>query len=950
MSNNLFKAFNAGWDPYFHGEIHEWIERFVSLPSTYSIPGKVRFDRSKYLIPPLLALRNPHIRQVNCMAAVQCFAKGTKVLLYNEPSTKNIEELKIGDVVVGDDGNPRKVIDTHYGTDELFKIIPHGSYAEPYVVSRNHIMCLKKYHKNKRYYTIDIPLLDYLEERKKQKRRYYFGYKGVAEWEEQPVSLEPYFMGVWLGDGTSSLPHVTNMEPEIEKYLFDYANRLGMVCIKYPAHSKASLYKFVKANKNNRPNKVMDLLRGYNVINNKHIPKAFLQTSRKNRLELLAGLIDTDGYRPIRENSKNTCELVFSNERLARDIVYLCRSLGFRTSISKKKTTSQNGYNGVAYRLMLYGELHLIPTKVIRKQWQQTELYNVPSNYGFKVEPVGIGEFFGICVDGNDRFLLEDFTVVHNTGKSFMMECWIAYLLANDSGTLLRLAQSDEFAKRMNETRLMPLLQLCNPVNAMLRKDKHSFKKQELLLPHFHVFINGQKPSALQSVAAKYLIADECFMYDEGHLLQAKGRTKAFANTSKILFISQAGIENCEWTREFNNGIVYEYAWTCPKCKKEQVFNWNKKTDTGYAGVIWDKNEKTCKDGVWNYLEAGKTARLRCEHCNHEVNDDPQSRRYLNDTSTYICTKPNGDPSIVSYRWASIANIDISFSSLVIRYLQAKDALSLEGNLIPLQEFYQKDLAKPWDTNVTTNVSKILTEDYNPLDTWGDYKFMTVDVQASNLLYWLIRAWNKAGESRLVKWGKALSFDEIASIQKEHSVRDQNVFIDSGYNSTLVYAACVNHYHIGTIGGRKMFLSWQALKGYDALDFLHADGSRKLYSPVAKGDPNLGKDGKGRMCPLYRFSNYSLKNILAHLRDGKGVKWIVNEVDAVYEAQMNSEVLQRTIDKKTNREKWIWVKKSAHGDNHIWDLEVMQCAAACMANLLGNVDKVRTTTLNTEGL
>ena len=45
----------------------------------------------------------------------------------------------------------------------------------------------------------------------------------------------------------------------------------------------------------------------------------------------------------------------------------------------------------------------------------------------------------------------------------------------------------------------------------------------------------------------------------------------------------------------------------------------------------------------------------------------------------------------------------------------------------------------------------------------------------------------------------------------------------------------------------------------------------------------------------------------------------------------------KPIDKKTNREKWIWAKKSAHGDNHAWDLEVMQCMAASMVGILGQV-------------
>ena len=82
---------------------------------------------------------------------------------------------------------------------------------------------------------------------------------------------------------------------------------------------------------------LLDLLRRYELINNKHIPDEYLHNSRKNRLELLAGLIDTDGYK-----DKMCYEITQKTKILADQIVYLARSLGFKATVSEKISAIKN--------------------------------------------------------------------------------------------------------------------------------------------------------------------------------------------------------------------------------------------------------------------------------------------------------------------------------------------------------------------------------------------------------------------------------------------------------------------------------------------------------------------------------------------------------------------------------------------------------------------------------
>ena len=75
------------------------------------------------------------------------------------------------------------------------------------------------------------------------------------------------------------------------------------------------------------------LLSGNNLIKNKHIPNIYKRASINQRLELLQGLMDTDGH--IKKNGG--CEISLSNQRLADDVYELLMTLGAKVGIKKRK-------------------------------------------------------------------------------------------------------------------------------------------------------------------------------------------------------------------------------------------------------------------------------------------------------------------------------------------------------------------------------------------------------------------------------------------------------------------------------------------------------------------------------------------------------------------------------------------------------------------------------------
>ena len=153
--------------------------------------------------------------------------------------------------------------------------------------------------------------------------------------------------------------------------------------------------------------------RRLSVIENKHIPKAYLVNSTENRLKLLAGLIDSDGHY---QEEFNCYEITQKNEELARQLKYLCDTLGFKCSLKEKQAViTSRGYISTVYRLRIFGNLDSIPVRIERKKARPLRARADWRVTGISVEADKVDDYYGFTIDGNSLFLLEDMTVTHNT-------------------------------------------------------------------------------------------------------------------------------------------------------------------------------------------------------------------------------------------------------------------------------------------------------------------------------------------------------------------------------------------------------------------------------------------------------------------------------------------------------------------------------------------------------
>lgn len=344
--------------------------------------------------------------------AGKCLGKDTPVLMY-DGTIKKVQDVVAGDLLMGPDSTPRVVISTTSGESRLYKITPKK--GDPYVVNDAHILSLKLTGDNGRRKTsgrkgeiVNINVEEYLAQSKTFKHVHKGWRTGVDCWEDSNLIISPYFFGVLLGDGRTSGPEVTTMDIAVRRAIISEARKFGL-SVKASVNSKDCLHMRI-VNERGKGNPILSELHDCGYTKGKHIPVKYKTASRASRLELLAGLIDTDG-----SLANGYYDIIQKREELADDIAFVARSLGFAAYKVECQKSSQHGTVGTYYRVSISGNVSEIPVRINRKKAEPRKQKKDVLVHGISVEEAGFGEYFGFEIDGDKLFLLGDFTVTHNT-------------------------------------------------------------------------------------------------------------------------------------------------------------------------------------------------------------------------------------------------------------------------------------------------------------------------------------------------------------------------------------------------------------------------------------------------------------------------------------------------------------------------------------------------------
>jgi len=355
--------------------------------------------------------------------------KSTEVV-YTETGKLPISKIKVGDRIFGADGKLTTITSRKdfYDQQQYRVVFSDGRSIE---CGGGHLWTV--YSRSKHGYKKKVLSLDDI--RKDYKigtrgdSRYFVQLCQPLEYSEKELPIDPYYLGLWLGDGNSNNTCITSADEEIKDSIKKYAEELGMrMSISYP-NETASVYRICEL-KNGVENKLITKLKQLNVLYNKHIPDIYLHSSKEQRLELLRGLMDSDGYADERH-----IELTTSYKGLQKTIPELIHSLGIRTKIRIKKTTHKN-----SLRISLLTDLRIFKLtrklKFVGKNRSKFAITNRTMSAIREIIPTTVHHSVCISVDNTDSLFVagEGCIVTHNSfwgggniGHNFLFDGAIDY-------------------------------------------------------------------------------------------------------------------------------------------------------------------------------------------------------------------------------------------------------------------------------------------------------------------------------------------------------------------------------------------------------------------------------------------------------------------------------------------------------------------------------------------
>lgn len=355
-----------------------------------------------------------------------CHAKGHKILMFNG-SLKCVEDIQIGDLLMGPDSKPREVLCLARGRQEMRRIIPNK--GESFVVNLDHKLSVKKVKQGGDFVCRQEGIETITVREYENGSNWYKHVRKLrrckVDFNSQPVPLDPYFMAAILGDG--SLKYGTVTFTSMDKELIEYMQ--SIVIDEGCKFNKLSDMQFsITDNLANRstPNRIMKKFRDLGLNNvgsyTVFIPEVYKVNTEEVRYQVLAALIDTDGYYDKNGNCYEHCTV---SEQLSNDVRFICRSLGLAAYTKKCKAVLNGKEIGDAFRTYISGDIINIPVKLPRKKARiRSQIKDVLCT-GFKTETLPEDDYYGFTLSGDHLYLDENFIVHHNTGKSLV----IAYLI-----------------------------------------------------------------------------------------------------------------------------------------------------------------------------------------------------------------------------------------------------------------------------------------------------------------------------------------------------------------------------------------------------------------------------------------------------------------------------------------------------------------------------------------
>ena len=354
--------------------------------------------------------------------------------LYTPDGYKTMGEIKVGDYVFNRVGKPVKVVGVFpQGNMDVYEIEFHDgsktNCGKEHLWTYTSTKCISN--GNKTMFTSTLgEIMQDLERFKDRKHmhqragKYRFPLNGCVEFNSKEVKIDPYLLGLLLGDGCFSEGNSGISFTKDEKYLHDYIEKVipsyNMNYKYVPRNETHCAYGRLQGNNHGQKTELRLLLESYNLYgcksDTKFIPTDYKYNSKEVRLKILAGLLNTDGSVHVKD--RPSIMFCSTSKRLLDDIVEVARSLGLFVNTNRKPDIREDKTYNACYSCSIRVNKELYEL-LIEKHQKRLNLDSTKSKDWRLIKSItykGKEECQCIYVDDEEHlYLTDDFIVTHNT-------------------------------------------------------------------------------------------------------------------------------------------------------------------------------------------------------------------------------------------------------------------------------------------------------------------------------------------------------------------------------------------------------------------------------------------------------------------------------------------------------------------------------------------------------
>lgn len=405
------------------------------------------------------------------------------------------------------------------------------------------------------------------------------------------LPIDPYLLGVWLGDGGSAHGQLCLHEDDAA-HIVQRIEAAGHHCRVTADDGQRSVTVLVDGARSGAAVTFHARLGSAGLRGNKHIPAPYLRASREQRQALLQGLLDTDGY----AGRNAVVELCSSYPRLASGIVELIRTLGFKPSLSVRGTSALDSAR-VTFTAYAGSAVFSLPRKAAALPVTGPRAADVAGvRHIVSVESVPTVPVRCIAVESADHLFLcgAGFIPTHNTEIAINV---LGYVMDHAPAPIMVALPGEVSLNKWVAQKLNPAL---DETAAMQRALTSVASRDAANQRTFKDFTGGQlyiehggSPQRLKSTTVKVLIVDELDEFaanlkgGDDPVKMLDGRTSAFPSTYKRLYISTPGVEGVSRIKQlYTASDQRRFYVPCPHCDHEQPLEW--------SGLHWNPDATAC--------------------------------------------------------------------------------------------------------------------------------------------------------------------------------------------------------------------------------------------------------------------------------------------------------------------------------------------------------------------